>query len=197
MSVLELSEVKELLRKNPNDAYTLRAAGRYYLGDGHFKLAKDYFVQTAKFSLRLIPGLILEYEQKIAKNPQQLGSRLSLAAFNLSIGEIDPALLELEEILQSNPKNVEVYNALGKIYIKQERIDDVIVLLERSLAEGIRDVSLAEILAGAYLEKNRIRDAIKFYQEVLSHKPGHKQTLRILGELYTRIEEYFRAAKCG
>ena len=74
-------------------------------------------------------------------------------------------------------------------------IDDAIALLERSIGAGVRDVNLTETLAAAYLEKGRTSEAIRFYEEILAQKPGDKQTLRILGELYTRIEDYNRAAK--
>jgi len=196
MASIEISEVKDRLRKNPDDPRYLRAAGKCYLAEGKYKLAKDYFIQAARVSPHLIPRIILDYEHEIGENPGKMGGRLSLAAFKLTLGETDVSLLELEEALEFDAKNIEVYNVLGKIYIKQERVDDVIALLERSIAEGIKDAGLTEILAGAYLEKGRIRDAIRFYEELLVFKPGNKQTLRVLGELYTRLEEYNRAARC-
>jgi tetratricopeptide (TPR) repeat protein len=191
----DIEAIKGILRKNPNDPHWLRAAARGYLREGQYKLAKDYYTQAVGLCPSLLPRVLLEYEEEIIGNPEKIGFRLSLAAFKLWQGETDSSLLELEESLEINSKNAEIYNVLGRIYVKQERIDDVIPLLERSVAEGIRDVALAEILAGAYLEKGKIQDAIKFYQEVLNYKPGDKQTLRVLGELYTRIEEYNRAAK--
>jgi tetratricopeptide (TPR) repeat protein len=196
MAVIDISEVKERLRKNPNNPQYLRAAGRCYLAEGKYKLAKDYFIQAARVSPHLLSSIILDYDGDIDRHPERIGARLSLAAFKLALGETDAAILELEESLEFDSKNVEVYDVLGKIYIKQERIDDVIALLERSSAEGIRDAGLTEILAGAYLGKGRIKDAIRFYRELLTFKPGNKQTLRVLGELYTRLEEYNRAAKC-
>ena len=191
----DLEEVREALRKDPNDPWALREVGRYYLKEGYYKLAKNHYRQATHVSPHLLPQVLLDYEQEIGGQPEKVGPRLSLAGFFLMQGELDPAVLEFEEALEINPRNVEVYNVLGKIFVKQERIDDTIALLEKSLQEGIRDVALTEILAAAYLGKGRMQDAIRFYEEILNHKPGDKQTLRILGELYARLEDYSRAAQ--
>ncbi|MEA3493787.1 MAG: tetratricopeptide repeat protein [Candidatus Margulisiibacteriota bacterium] len=190
----DLLQVKQILRKSPDDPRILRAAGRCYLSEGEYKRARDYYLQAEAFAPDYLPGIILEYEKAINRNEKDIGIRLSLASFKLSLGETDACVLELEEALEIDPKSVEVYNVLGRIYIKQERIDEVIELLERSVAYGVRDVALTEILANAYVEKGRLREAIKFYEELLSFQPGDKRTLRVLGELYSRIEEYNRAA---
>jgi tetratricopeptide (TPR) repeat protein len=190
----DLVDLKALLRKEPDDAHALRAAGNFFLKDEKYKIAKDYYSQAVGLYPRLLPEIIIDYERKIFKNPNIIGTRLSLSVFKLAQGETDASILELEESLDIDPKNVSIYNVLGKIYAKQERIDDVISLLEKSVEEGIKDVALTEILASAYLEKGRLQDAIRFYKELLSFKPGDKTTLRILGELYTRIEEYDCAA---
>ncbi len=189
-----LGQVREELKKDPNNPWALKLVGRYYLSEGHYKLARNFYHQAATLLPRILPQIRLDYEKEIERNPDKIGPRLSLAGFELMQGEIEPVILELEEALEINPRNVEVYNVLGKIFIKQEKIDEVILLLEKSIREGIKDVSLTEILAGAYLGKGRLQDAIKLYNEILEYKPGDKQTLRILGELYTRIEEYNQAA---
>lgn len=191
----DLTKISEKLRKDPNNPYTLRSVGKYYLAEGYYQQAKNHYVQALAISPHLFAEVIIDYENEINKELEKLGPRFSLAGFQLTQGDLDSAILEFEEIIEVNPKNVEAYNVLGKIYVKQGRHDDVIPLLERSVKEGIRDVNLIEILAGAYLEKGRVRDAIKFYEEVLALRPGNKQILRILGELYTRIEDYNQAAE--
>ncbi|MFC1568553.1 tetratricopeptide repeat protein, partial [Candidatus Margulisiibacteriota bacterium] len=183
-----------MLRKDPDDPAALREVGRYYLKEGHFKLAKNHFSHAASVSPRLFPDIILDYELAISLAPDKTGPRLSLAGFQIAKGDVEAALLELEESLEINPKNVEAYNVLGKIFVRQGRIDEVIALLERSFEVGIKDANLTETLANAYLEKGRIKDAVRFYNEILNFRPGDKRTLRILGELYTRLEEYKQAA---
>jgi len=190
-----LSEIREVLKKDPNDPRALRAVGRYYLREGHYKLAKNHYNQALQVCPHLFPEVMLDFEQEIILSSSKTGPRLSLAGIHIAWGEIEPAILELEESLDVDPKNVEAYNLLGKIFVKLGRIDEAISLLERSLKEGIKDVVLAEILAGAYLEKGRLLDAIRFYEEILGHRPGDKRILRTLGELYTRTENYNRAAQ--
>ena len=198
----DLVEIRESLRENPCDFRALRGAAKHYLKEAYYKQAQKYYSQAISFYPRLLPEVLLDYEEEIGREPVKVGGRLSLAGFLLNRGEIDPAILELEEMLEVEPtqfhlgSRVEAYNVLGRIYIKQERIDEAIALLEKSIAEGVKDVNLTETLAGAYLEKGRISEAIRFYEEILSQKTGDKQTLRILGELYTREEDYRQAARC-
>jgi tetratricopeptide (TPR) repeat protein len=191
----EIAEIRKKLNENPNDALALRGAAKYYLGEGNYKQSQTTYLASFESLPRLLPEILLDYEEKIGADRQKIGPRLSLVGLLLSIGSVEEAITELEEILEDNPQNVEGYNLLGRIYIKQGRTDEAIALLERSIAAGVRDVNLTETLAAAYLEKGRTNEAIRFYEEILSQKPGDKQTLRILGELYTRIEDYNRAAK--
>lgn len=191
----DLAEIRKRLNENQNDAWALKGAAKYYLDEGYYKQAQSCYVQAVNSNPRLLPEVLLDYEGKIASEPEKIGPRLSLTGFLLVADAVDSAVLELEEILEENPQKVEAYNALGRIYIKQERIDDAIALLERSIASGIKDVNLTETLATAYLERGRVGEAVKFYEEILAQKPGDKQTLRILGELYARLEEYNQAAR--
>ncbi|MFA5840389.1 MAG: tetratricopeptide repeat protein [Candidatus Margulisiibacteriota bacterium] len=193
--MVDLKDIKDALRKNPDNPWALKGVARHYLSDSNYKQAADYYTQAVRLSFHLLPDVIVDYESAILKTPEKTGLRLSLAGFYLSQGDVDSALLELEEILDVNPKCTEAYNIIGKIFIRQEKTDEAIALLEKSVKEGIIDVALTEILAGAYLEKGRINDAVKFYAEVLSHRPGDKQVLRTLGELYARLTDYVAAAK--
>ncbi|OGC24823.1 hypothetical protein A2291_02320 [candidate division WOR-1 bacterium RIFOXYB2_FULL_42_35] len=193
--MLDLNEVKEELRSDPNNPRALRKVAWHYLDSGQYRMAKDYYAQALRACPHVYADILLDYEREIKKDFNKIGPRLSLAGFYFARGDIDAALLEMEEALESDPKSVEAYNLLGKIYVKQERLDDAITLLEQSLQEGVKDVALIEILAGAYMEKGRTEDAIKFYEEILTVKIGDKQILRVLGDLYTRIEDYVLAAK--
>lgn len=194
-SLEDLNQIREILKRDPNNPQALKAVGKYYLKEGHFKQAKDSYCQVMRVCPRLLAEILIDYEQVIAGQPKVIGPRLSLAGFKINQGELEPAIMDLEEASEVSPKNVEVYNVLGRIYLKLEKIDETIAVLERSMQEGIKDVSLTEILAGAYLEKGRIPDAIRFYDEILNHRPGDKHILRRLAELYTRVEDYNQAAK--
>ncbi|OGC09838.1 hypothetical protein A3F86_04055 [candidate division WOR-1 bacterium RIFCSPLOWO2_12_FULL_45_9] len=191
-----LENIKEAIRKDPNNPQALKAVGRYYLEEGYYKLAKNHYSQAVQLCPRLLSEVMLDYEREIGKAPEKIGPRLSLAAFEVVQGNLDATILELEEALEVSPKNVEACNVLGRIFVKQGRIDETIALLERSLRQGVKDTTLTEILAGAYLEKGRIQEAIKFYEEILNYRPEDKHILRTLGELYTRTEDYNKAAQC-
>jgi len=190
-----LSEIREALKRDPNNARALRAVAKHYLGEGQYKLAKNYFFQAVSLFPHFLPDILLDYEVEIGRDQAKVGPRLSLAGFELARGDLDMAVLELEEALETDPKSVDVYNVLGRIYIKLEKKDEAIALMEKSLREGVKDVALTEILAGVYLEKGMTKEAIGFYEEILNYKPTDKQTLRILGELYSRLEEYNQAAR--
>ncbi|MFH1541969.1 MAG: tetratricopeptide repeat protein [bacterium] len=191
----DLNELKEKLKRDPHDPHGLIGIGRYYLKHGQYRLAQQQFSQALTLSPRLFPQIILDYENVISSDFTKIGPRLSLAGFHIFQGDLDSAILEFEEALDVNPRDVESYNVLGRIFVKLGRIDDAIALLEKSFQAGVSDLGLSEILAGAYLEKGRLPEAIKLYEDVLTHKPGDKHTLRLLGDMYTKIEDYNVAAK--
>ncbi|MDI6731867.1 MAG: tetratricopeptide repeat protein, partial [Candidatus Margulisbacteria bacterium] len=156
----DLKEIREALKKNPDNPSALKGAGKIFLADHQYKQANNYYSQAVSLSSRLLPEIIIDYETVIGKDPTGVGPHLSLVGFYLSQADTGSAVVELEEILETNPQCKEAYNLLGRIYIRREKIDEAIALLEQSIKEGIKDVVLAEILAGAYLEKGRIADAI-------------------------------------
>lgn len=195
---MDLSEVRKRLQENPLDAGALCVAGRYYLQAGCYQQAQKTYLQAQAAKPACLSSILLDYEAAVDLERDKIGPRLSLAGFLLNGDSLDQAIMELEETLETEPHNhnVEAYNVLGRLFIKAERLDDAIELLERSLQAGVKDVSLTEILAGAYLGKGRMAEATKFYEEILRQKPTDKQTLRILGELYVRQENYNQAANC-
>jgi tetratricopeptide (TPR) repeat protein/GGDEF domain-containing protein len=48
--------------------------------------------------------------------------------------------------------------------------------------------------AKRYLEKNKLADAVEAYQSVLEAVPNHLESLQALGDLYSRLGQYDRAA---
>jgi len=48
--------------------------------------------------------------------------------------------------------------------------------------------------AKRYVEKSQFQDAIEAYQSVLSAAPNHLESMQALGDLYTRLEQFERAA---
>jgi tetratricopeptide (TPR) repeat protein len=155
----DMSRLRETLAKDPQNPRALKGAARYYLREGCYKQSQKLYLQAVGLLPRLLPEIILDYEDEIAQDLEKIGPRLSLAGF-LVAEDIDGAVLELEELLELDTpsgRQVEAYNVLGRIYIKQEKIDAAIALLERSIEKGIKDVNLSETLAGAYLEKEGSR----------------------------------------
>src|SRR3989344_1820179 len=122
----DLTGIGKRLKENPADAAALKAAAQYYLDEEAYGQAQGRYVQALDFNPRLLPEILLDYEKKIAAEPEKIGPRLSLTGFLLLAGETENAILELEELLEATPQNVEGYNVLGRIYVKQERIDEAI-----------------------------------------------------------------------
>ncbi|MGB9613728.1 MAG: hypothetical protein ACPL4K_06120, partial [Candidatus Margulisiibacteriota bacterium] len=117
VSLMELELARKTLREDPENFWALRQVAKYYLNEDYFRQAQSLYTQVVAISPRILPEVLLDYEQKIEKDPDRIGPRLSLAGFALTIGEVDLAILELEEVIDIAPECVEAYNALGKIYV--------------------------------------------------------------------------------
>ena len=186
----ELEELKRSLKTDPKDGKILRKLANHYLSGGYFKQAKEEYLLAAAFSPRLVSEIMLDHEHFILGHQDSIQARLLLASFCLNANDLTSATLELEEILDLDPNCNIAYNLLGRIYIRSERIDEALKLLESALSHGVKDLKISEMLASVYLEKGRLSEALRFYEEL----PQDKNTLRTLGELYTRTKQYESAA---
>lgn len=189
--VEQLEELKKVLQKEPKNSLLLKKLGDFYLKNGFYKQAKEQYELAVLFSPYVISEIMLEHEKHIEKEPFNTQLRLSLVSFCLSTNDKEHSTLELEELLEIDPLNIQAYNILGRIYIKQEKIDIALDLLETAQKLGAKDVLLSEMLASVYLEKGRLNEAINFYEEL----PKEKKNLRMLGELYQRINNHEKSAE--
>ncbi|OGC21714.1 hypothetical protein A3J90_00315 [candidate division WOR-1 bacterium RIFOXYC2_FULL_37_10] len=187
----EQENLTKQLQKQPRNPMLIKNLGRHYLINGYFKQAREEYKLARLFSPHVVSAIMLDHEEAIFKNPSNIQARLSMISFCIDNQDIDAAIIEAEELLEIDPLNLQAYNLLGRIFIKQEKIDETMALLENALKLGIKDIAISEMLASVYLEKGRLHDAIKFYEEL----PSDKKTLRMLGELYLRTEDYEKAAE--
>ena len=76
--MMDVAEVMEALKKEPNNPNTLRAVAEYYLARGNYKLAKNHYYQATILYPRLFSSIVLDYEAEIAKNLGRAGPRFGV-----------------------------------------------------------------------------------------------------------------------
>ncbi|MFA5104099.1 MAG: tetratricopeptide repeat protein [Candidatus Margulisiibacteriota bacterium] len=189
-----LEEAKRSLKKNPKDAGLNRLMGGLLLKEGNYKESLRYFQLSTIFSPRIIPNILVDFEEYITDNIDNVQARLVLVDFYILQGDIDSAILELEELVEISPETAAIYNKFGRLYLKIGKVDGAISLLEKALETGKIDEILLESLAGAYIEKERYADAVNLYEKIVALRPSGKRALRALGELYVRLSNYESAA---
>lgn len=193
--VLSIEETKRSLKKNPKDPGLNRIMGACLLKEGNYKESLRYFRLSAVFSPRIVPDILVNFEEHISDNIENVQARLALVDFYILQGDIDSAILELEELVELSPETAAIYNKFGRLYLKIGKVDGAISLLEKALETGKIDENLLESLAGAYMEKERYADAVNLYEKIVSMHPSSKRALRALGELYIRLSNHESAAQ--
>ena len=189
-----LEEAKRSLKKNPRDAGLNRLMGGVLLKEGNYKESLRYFQLSVIFSPRIVPDILVDFEEYITNNIDNVHARLALVDFYILQSDIDSAILELEELVEISPETAAIYNKFGRLYLKIGKVDGAIALLEKALETGKIDENLLESLAGAYIEKERYADAVNLYEKIVALRPSSKRALRALGELYVRLSNYESAA---
>jgi tetratricopeptide (TPR) repeat protein len=189
-----LDEAKKNLKKDPKDARLNRMMGAAFLKHGNYKESLRYFQLSTIFSPRIVPDILVDFEEHITENIENVQARLALVDFCILLGDIDSAILELEELVELSPETAAIYNKFGRLYLKIGKVDGAISLLEKALETGKIDENLLESLAGAYMEKERYADAASLYEKIVGLKPSSKRALRALGELYIRLTNHESAA---
>ena len=194
MASVPLEEARKNIKKNPKDPASNRIMGAALLKDGNYKESLKYFQLSALFSPRIVPDILVDFEEYITDNISNIQARMALVDFFILQGDIDSAILELEELVEISPETADIYNKFGRLYLKIGKVDGAISLLEKALETGKLDENLLESLAGAYIEKERYSDAVNLYEKIVSLKPSSKRALRALGELYVRLTNHESAA---
>jgi len=182
-------------RSRREDAQSMKRNARDRLLCGDYKKAKDEYRMAVLLDPRLFPDVILDYERALESADGNIPLRLSLADLYLRLSDVPSALIELEEILDISPKMESVYNVLGQILMSMGAVDETIELLERAHRHDLRSTALSEMLAGAYLEGGDVMKSIGLYEEILSRDPESKNTLRVLAELYFRVDRPLKSAE--
>lgn len=194
MSTAAFEEARRSLKKSPKDAGLNRLMGASLLKEGSYKESLRYFHLSSIFSPRIVPDILVDFEEYITDNIDNIQARLVLVDFYILQGDIDSAILELEELVDLSPETAAIYNKFGRLYLKIGKVDGAIALLEKALETGKIDENLLESLAGAYIEKERYADAVNLYEKIVALKPSSKRALRALGELYVRLLNHESAA---
>ena len=125
--------------------------GDVYLAQGDFKKAEHVWEEAAdKFphlafllferlrqvylkqdSVRNIKGI---YETVLAKNPDDVNTRISLGDYYFDTGQLDKAKEEYEKILELSSTSTVGYQKLSQVYLKEGMLEEAVKVLQRMSA---------------------------------------------------------------
>jgi len=168
-----VARYKDLLAKNPDDAYALRELSSLYK------------------RFRTPAALIAEYTPKDGAKPNA-SSLVVLGHLLLARGDLDGAAARYEEALTLRPAS-RTQEALGDIRVTQKRIADAVTLLTAALdkADAAHKKALRRRLADLALRPERglsadeaVEEARNQYQKLLDLDNNDDESRRELAELY-------------
>ena len=149
-----LVQLKEILRKTPNDAII-------YLDLGIIQMAMRNF-SAAEESLR----------QALELNPKISGARVALAQIYLATGKADKGETELIAATQADPENEMLLHVLGLYYSVTRRFDEIEKLYLGLLQKKPKSLIAKKRLAELYLSRGDLKNSQRFISEILTTNSG-------------------------
>jgi tetratricopeptide (TPR) repeat protein len=146
---------------------------------------------------------VKQLEKALARRPQSVDLRFSLAAAYERDGQWDRAVETVRAILKRDGDNVQALNFVGYALAQQgQRLDEARRLLERALALKPMSGEVADSLGWLYVKLNRLDDAERLLVRADRMSPEDPEILQHLGDLYVRksdrvhaLDAYRRALK--
>ncbi len=170
------NEVKELIKKDPNNAQNFSDAAQLYIMMGD----NDKAIEFAKRSIRL--------DLDKADNARKI-----LAQAYLRKGNKDLALIILNSLGGEESKDGEIHNMLGLVALRNNERTLAMSHLKKSLELDPNIVSARMNLGLVYLKYQQLDSAEKQFKDVLVHFPGHADAKLHLAIIDSQMGRYKQA----
>lgn len=123
--------------------------------------------------------------EALAENPDDVSSRLALAAARREAGDLEGALLEAYKALVSDPRSVDAHVERARIYFERGLPAREIEAYRAALAIDAARVDVRENLGHALLADGLLDEAVAEYRAVLASKPDAGAALFNLARIVT------------
>ncbi len=169
-----LQEAEDALNRNPDSPEVRKFLGRLYL-----RLLADERRQQVPADLQ--QKAIQQFEQIVAKDPNDTESQLILAQLYRAIGENAKAEEVLKNTVASQPDSAEASTQLALLYVDMGDYRGAIELLKKVTAQA-SDPQVLATLAYAYGQIRDFSSAASTYESLLEKDPGNLTYRKALGQ---------------
>ena len=139
------------------------------------------------------PQVILVLKENLVLNPDDLASRLLLAASYEKAGELQLAVSMYNEALSRAPDNIElIISTVTAMYQAEEygRADEI---LNQALKENLSDPRLSQLEVNSFLRQGKLSPAIGIMEEFLQKDPENTNVKLSLAFIRMSQNEFGRA----
>ena len=119
---------------------------------------------------------------------------LSQAFEQARLGRLDEAEKLLEYVLAANADSAPANHLMGAIRLHQDRAEDALPFVKRAAASSAATAEMHCILGAVLYKLGNTHEAIDAYERSLAVKPGHRDALDALANIYREEQKSMRAA---
>ncbi len=165
------ADLKESLKKMPENAYARNMLGIIQTQTGKIEEAQKTFEEAVKYK------------------PNYVEAYLNLAFIAERQGRNDDAIKYYKTATIKNPYSVKGLMAMGKIYFQSNKYFDAESCYKRALRVHPLSVDLHKSLGFTYAKQNKYPEAIKEFETAVSIKPDDAEANYALGLIYKSVND--------
>ncbi len=117
---------------------------------------------------------------------------LSQAFEQARLGRLDEAEKLLEYVLAANADSPAANHLMGAIRFHQDRVEDALPFAKRAAASSAATAEMHCILGAILFKRGNANEAIDAYERALAVKPGHRDALDALANIYREEQKSMR-----
>jgi choline-sulfatase len=207
-----ITELSDLLRKNPENVDARTQLGNYYAAAGRQRQARDEFLAALRYrefdrlyfnlgnselALGRLDEAAQDYRKAVAMNPRLAGAYTNWATLEMNRGRAGRAGEILDEALSRHIQDPVVFLLRGRLFAASGNLMDAESQFHRALAQNGDSADAHRALGQLYFQTERIDDSLAEYEESLRLQPTDIATLKTVGAIYlNKKEDSARARQC-
>jgi len=152
-------------------------------------LAESYMIE------RDYDRSVKEYREILAKDPQNIKARTSLADVLSWQKKYDEAVMEYLKVIEIHPDDLEAKKKLAAVYAWKKDFPKSEVLYREILAKDPQDLKQAVAFAEVCFRLGQLQEAERRLQGVLEKDPWNRDARTLLADVYAGEKDFDQALK--